>query len=169
MPETVTAALSSGLALQFVLATYKPNIRVDEAADVAALEALFHASLYDEFKGGDMHGNLHSYICMQIRIHSQLRRENTKLRDALYTASNTGVNAIVDNCIHNIAYQGRFAFADFSLLNLPAKAKSYGIANTKSSSASLHSTMAYIVLDRECLEISCHRYPMGCNSSVLGG
>lgn len=27
-------------------------------------------------------------------------------------------------CIHNIAYQGRFAFADFSLLNLPDEFKS---------------------------------------------
>lgn len=27
-------------------------------------------------------------------------------------------------CIHNIAYQGRFAFADFSLLNLPDRYKS---------------------------------------------
>lgn len=27
-------------------------------------------------------------------------------------------------CIHNIAYQGRFAFADFALLNLPDKFKS---------------------------------------------
>lgn len=27
-------------------------------------------------------------------------------------------------CIHNIAYQGRFAFEDFSLLNLPDSFKS---------------------------------------------
>lgn len=26
-------------------------------------------------------------------------------------------------CIHNIAYQGRFAFSDFSLLNLPDQFK----------------------------------------------
>lgn len=33
-------------------------------------------------------------------------------------------NAKVVFCIHNIAYQGRFAFADFSLLNLPDEFKS---------------------------------------------
>ncbi|CAI0441843.1 unnamed protein product [Linum tenue] len=33
-------------------------------------------------------------------------------------------NAKVAFCIHNIAYQGRFAFADFSLLNLPDSFKS---------------------------------------------
>ncbi|KAF7843839.1 granule-bound starch synthase 1, chloroplastic/amyloplastic-like [Senna tora] len=33
-------------------------------------------------------------------------------------------NAKVAFCIHNIAYQGRFAFADFSLLNLPNKFRS---------------------------------------------
>jgi|UniRef100_A0A2N9IDK8 granule-bound starch synthase len=33
-------------------------------------------------------------------------------------------NAKVAFCIHNIAYQGRFSFSDFSLLNLPDKFKS---------------------------------------------
>ncbi|OAY71608.1 Granule-bound starch synthase 1, chloroplastic/amyloplastic, partial [Ananas comosus] len=33
-------------------------------------------------------------------------------------------NAKVVFCIHNIAYQGRFAFSDFSLLNLPGSFKS---------------------------------------------
>ncbi|CAL5354751.1 unnamed protein product [Camellia sinensis] len=32
-------------------------------------------------------------------------------------------NARVVFCIHNIAYQGRFPFADFSLLNLPEQFK----------------------------------------------
>ncbi|PQQ01838.1 granule-bound starch synthase [Prunus yedoensis var. nudiflora] len=33
-------------------------------------------------------------------------------------------SAKVAFCIHNIAYQGRFAFADFALLNLPDEFKS---------------------------------------------
>ncbi|XP_050385519.1 granule-bound starch synthase 1, chloroplastic/amyloplastic-like [Argentina anserina] len=43
---------------------------------------------------------------------------------AIYKARGIYKNAKVAFCIHNIAYQGRFAFADFSLLNLPAAFKS---------------------------------------------
>lgn len=83
MQETVTTVLSFALPLQYILAMflsiilappegmpcntiyscrYKPNMTVDEAIDVA-LEALYHASLYDEFTWDDMHGNLYSYVC----------------------------------------------------------------------------------------------------------
>lgn len=81
MQEIVTMVLSFALALQYILAMflsfiltpptphegmpcnivytyrYEPNMTVDEAID-AALEALYHASLYDEFTWDDMHGNL---------------------------------------------------------------------------------------------------------------
>ncbi|XP_061336467.1 granule-bound starch synthase 1, chloroplastic/amyloplastic-like [Gastrolobium bilobum] len=43
---------------------------------------------------------------------------------ALYQSIGIYKNARVVFCIHNIAYQGRFAFADFSLLNLPDQFKS---------------------------------------------
>lgn len=42
----------------------------------------------------------------------------------LYQSRGIYMNAKVAFCIHNIAYQGRFAFADFSLLNLPDQYKS---------------------------------------------
>lgn len=38
---------------------------------------------------------------------------------SMYQSKGLYVNAKVAFCIHNIAYQGRFAFGDFSLLNLP--------------------------------------------------
>ncbi|CAN1299561.1 Granule-bound starch synthase 1, chloroplastic/amyloplastic, partial [Linum perenne] len=38
---------------------------------------------------------------------------------AMYQANGIYTNAKVAFCIHNIAYQGRFSFSDFSLLNLP--------------------------------------------------
>ncbi|KAL6126374.1 hypothetical protein ACLB2K_074425 [Fragaria x ananassa] len=43
---------------------------------------------------------------------------------AIYKPKGIYKSAKVAFCIHNIAYQGRFAFADFSLLNLPAVFKS---------------------------------------------
>ncbi|XP_004306617.1 PREDICTED: granule-bound starch synthase 1, chloroplastic/amyloplastic-like [Fragaria vesca subsp. vesca] len=43
---------------------------------------------------------------------------------AIYKPKGIYKSAKVAFCIHNIAYQGRFAFADFSLLNLPAAFKS---------------------------------------------
>ncbi|XP_027337652.1 granule-bound starch synthase 1, chloroplastic/amyloplastic-like [Abrus precatorius] len=42
----------------------------------------------------------------------------------MYQSVSIYKNARVVFCIHNIAYQGRFAFADFSLLNLPDQFKS---------------------------------------------
>ncbi|KAI6706956.1 hypothetical protein NL676_009918 [Syzygium grande] len=42
----------------------------------------------------------------------------------MYQSRGLYKNAKVVFCIHNIAYQGRFAFADFSLLNLPNEYKS---------------------------------------------
>lgn len=38
---------------------------------------------------------------------------------SMYQSKGLYINAKVAFCIHNIAYQGRFAFGDFSLLNLP--------------------------------------------------
>ncbi|XP_061996061.1 granule-bound starch synthase 1, chloroplastic/amyloplastic-like [Rosa rugosa] len=43
---------------------------------------------------------------------------------AIYQPKGIYKSAKVAFCIHNIAYQGRFAFADFSLLNLPSAFKS---------------------------------------------
>ncbi|KAL8111195.1 hypothetical protein AgCh_019057 [Apium graveolens] len=43
---------------------------------------------------------------------------------SMYKSHGMYLNAKVAFCIHNIAYQGRFAFADFSLLNLPDEFKS---------------------------------------------
>ncbi|WOG90498.1 hypothetical protein DCAR_0209742 [Daucus carota subsp. sativus] len=43
---------------------------------------------------------------------------------SMYKPNGMYLNAKVAFCIHNIAYQGRFAFADFSLLNLPDEFKS---------------------------------------------
>ncbi|TKY64153.1 Granule-bound starch synthase 1 [Spatholobus suberectus] len=43
---------------------------------------------------------------------------------SMYQSVGIYKNARVVFCIHNIAYQGRFAFADFSLLNLPDQFKS---------------------------------------------
>lgn len=43
---------------------------------------------------------------------------------AIYQSHGIYTNAKVAFCIHNIAYQGRFAFSDFSLLNLPDSFKS---------------------------------------------
>ncbi|KAB5534929.1 hypothetical protein DKX38_018015 [Salix brachista] len=43
---------------------------------------------------------------------------------SLYQSRGIFMNAKVAFCIHNIAYQGRFAFSDFSLLNLPDRFKS---------------------------------------------
>ncbi|KAG4379623.1 hypothetical protein GLYMA_16G018500v4 [Glycine max] len=43
---------------------------------------------------------------------------------SMYQPRGIYMNARVVFCIHNIAYQGRFAFADFSLLNLPDQFKS---------------------------------------------
>ncbi|CAK7357458.1 unnamed protein product [Dovyalis caffra] len=43
---------------------------------------------------------------------------------SMYQSRGIYMNAKVAFCIHNIAYQGRFAFSDFPLLNLPAKYKS---------------------------------------------
>ena len=43
---------------------------------------------------------------------------------SMYQSRGIYTNARVVFCIHNIAYQGRFAFADFSLLNLPDQFKS---------------------------------------------
>ncbi|XP_051137228.1 granule-bound starch synthase 1, chloroplastic/amyloplastic-like [Andrographis paniculata] len=40
---------------------------------------------------------------------------------SMYQARGIYMNARVAFCIHNIAYQGRFAFSDFHLLNLPDK------------------------------------------------
>ncbi|KAL8150325.1 hypothetical protein V2J09_020133 [Rumex salicifolius] len=42
----------------------------------------------------------------------------------MYQSQSAYKNAKVAFCIHNIAYQGRHAFSDFSLLNLPAEFKS---------------------------------------------
>ncbi|KAJ8768393.1 hypothetical protein K2173_021546 [Erythroxylum novogranatense] len=42
----------------------------------------------------------------------------------MYKSRGIYKNAKVAFCIHNIAYQGRFAFSDFSLLNLPDRFKS---------------------------------------------
>ncbi|XP_061983446.1 granule-bound starch synthase 1, chloroplastic/amyloplastic-like [Populus nigra] len=43
---------------------------------------------------------------------------------SMYQSRGLFMNAKVAFCIHNIAYQGRFAFSDFSLLNLPDRFKS---------------------------------------------
>ncbi|KAM1986175.1 hypothetical protein ACFX15_033597 [Malus domestica] len=43
---------------------------------------------------------------------------------AIYKPKGIYKTAKVAVCIHNIAYQGRFAFADFALLNLPNEFKS---------------------------------------------
>lgn len=43
---------------------------------------------------------------------------------SIYKPAGSFTNAKVAYCIHNIAYQGRFAFSDFSLLNLPDSFKS---------------------------------------------
>ncbi|XVF51184.1 hypothetical protein PTKIN_Ptkin04bG0164100 [Pterospermum kingtungense] len=43
---------------------------------------------------------------------------------SMYQSRGIYMNAKVAFCIHNIAYQGRFAFSDFSLLNLPDRFKS---------------------------------------------
>lgn len=43
---------------------------------------------------------------------------------SMYQSRGIYMNAKVAFCIHNIAYQGRFAFSDFSLLNLPDEYKS---------------------------------------------
>lgn len=43
---------------------------------------------------------------------------------SIYKPAGSFINAKVAYCIHNIAYQGRFAFSDFSLLNLPDEFKS---------------------------------------------
>ncbi|XP_043687732.1 granule-bound starch synthase 1, chloroplastic/amyloplastic-like [Telopea speciosissima] len=43
---------------------------------------------------------------------------------SMYKPRGISKNAKVAFCIHNIAYQGRFAFSDFSLLNLPDQFKS---------------------------------------------
>ncbi|KAJ6752359.1 hypothetical protein OIU85_002760 [Salix viminalis] len=43
---------------------------------------------------------------------------------SMYQSKGVYMNAKVVFCIHNIAYQGRFAFSDFSLLNLPDDYKS---------------------------------------------
>ncbi|KAJ0968635.1 hypothetical protein J5N97_025552 [Dioscorea zingiberensis] len=43
---------------------------------------------------------------------------------SMYKANGMYMSAKVAFCIHNIAYQGRFAFSDFSLLNLPTRFKS---------------------------------------------
>jgi len=43
---------------------------------------------------------------------------------SMYQSRGIYRNAKVAFCIHNIAYQGRFAFSDFSMLNLPAELKS---------------------------------------------
>ncbi|KAM0964132.1 hypothetical protein ACFX2I_022989 [Malus domestica] len=43
---------------------------------------------------------------------------------AIYKPKGIYKTAKVAFCIHNIAYQGRFAFADFALLNLPNEFKS---------------------------------------------
>eukprot|EP00262_Sarcandra_glabra_P020522 TRINITY_DN8198_c0_g3_i2.p1 TRINITY_DN8198_c0_g3~~TRINITY_DN8198_c0_g3_i2.p1 ORF type:complete len:538 (+),score=98.54 TRINITY_DN8198_c0_g3_i2:304-1917(+) len=43
---------------------------------------------------------------------------------SMYKANGIYKSAKVVFCIHNIAYQGRFSFSDFSLLNLPEKFKS---------------------------------------------
>ncbi|XP_022762172.1 granule-bound starch synthase 1, chloroplastic/amyloplastic-like [Durio zibethinus] len=43
---------------------------------------------------------------------------------SMYQSRGIYMNAKVAFCIHNIAYQGRFAFADFSFLNLPDSFKS---------------------------------------------
>ncbi|KAJ4851180.1 hypothetical protein Tsubulata_000475 [Turnera subulata] len=43
---------------------------------------------------------------------------------ALYQPQGIYTKAKVAFCIHNVAYQGRFAFSDFSLLNLPDRFKS---------------------------------------------
>ncbi|KAK9145817.1 hypothetical protein Sjap_005720 [Stephania japonica] len=43
---------------------------------------------------------------------------------SIYQSQGTYKNAKVAFCIHNMAYQGRFAFSDFSLLNLPNQFKS---------------------------------------------
>uniref|UniRef100_A0A0C9RFY0 Starch synthase, chloroplastic/amyloplastic n=1 Tax=Wollemia nobilis TaxID=56998 RepID=A0A0C9RFY0_9CONI len=42
---------------------------------------------------------------------------------SIYKPAGSFTNAKVAFCIHNIAYQGRFAFSDFSLLNLPEQFK----------------------------------------------
>ncbi|KAI9173586.1 hypothetical protein LWI28_003399 [Acer negundo] len=44
--------------------------------------------------------------------------------ETMYRSRGIYTNAKVAFCIHNIAYQGRFAFSDFSLLNLPDEFKS---------------------------------------------
>ncbi|KAI4346461.1 hypothetical protein L6164_007355 [Bauhinia variegata] len=43
---------------------------------------------------------------------------------SMYQSRGIYKNAKVAFCIHNIAYQGRFTFSDFSLLNLPSEFKS---------------------------------------------
>ncbi|KAJ6753476.1 GRANULE-BOUND STARCH SYNTHASE [Salix purpurea] len=43
---------------------------------------------------------------------------------SMYQSKGVYMNAKVVFCIHNIAYQGRFAFSDFSFLNLPDEYKS---------------------------------------------
>lgn len=43
---------------------------------------------------------------------------------SIYKPAGSFTNAKVAYCIHNIAYQGRFGFSDFSLLNLPDEFKS---------------------------------------------
>nr|ABK25128.1 unknown [Picea sitchensis] len=43
---------------------------------------------------------------------------------SIYKPAGSFTNAKVAYCIHNIAYQGRFSFSDFSLLNLPDEFKS---------------------------------------------
>uniref|UniRef100_A0A0D6R1D9 Starch synthase, chloroplastic/amyloplastic n=1 Tax=Araucaria cunninghamii TaxID=56994 RepID=A0A0D6R1D9_ARACU len=42
---------------------------------------------------------------------------------SIYKPAGSFTNSKVAYCIHNIAYQGRFAFSDFSLLNLPEQFK----------------------------------------------
>ncbi|KAK0587492.1 hypothetical protein LWI29_023808 [Acer saccharum] len=44
--------------------------------------------------------------------------------ETMYQSRGIYTNAKVAFCIHNIAYQGRFSFSDFSLLNLPDEFKS---------------------------------------------
>ncbi|KAI3681912.1 hypothetical protein L6452_36719 [Arctium lappa] len=43
---------------------------------------------------------------------------------SMYQSRGMYISAKVAYCIHNIAYQGRFAFSDFALLNLPEEFKS---------------------------------------------
>lgn len=76
------------------------------------LKAIYQPKgIYKSAKVGDQ------FICFETnKYSSQLR----VLKNQLFCQSCWQVAF----CIHNIAYQGRFAFADFALLNLPDEFKS---------------------------------------------